>query len=342
MVYKPHFVMLILASALCTAGCSSQTDSPKSVESISVIEGDDTRVSLADVIAPMTSEEVDRAVRTIDRDVYVPDDDILSKVSAQSEEQAEQDDGLFEADVIIRIGKRRPDKRQDLYGNDNEEQSDGGEMGREFDEGVDHAIGLVGDFGIDVSKYNKDINWQQVKDAGISYAIIRCGYRGYTSGSLVIDPYWERNLQGAKAAGVDVGVYFFSQAITPEEAVEEASLVNALVKDTGIEYPVFIDVEGSGGRADLLTKDARTVVITAFLNTIKACGYDAGVYANKRWFESKIDTAMLPENTYIWLAQYNRSEPTYQGNFHMWQYSSKGTVPGVSGFVDVNQSFIRR
>ena len=106
--------------------------------------------------------------------------------------------------------------------------------------------------GIDVSKWNKEIDWEKVKDAGVEFVIIRCGYRGSSTGSLVIDPYFEKNIKGAEAAGLDVGIYFFTQAINEVEAVEEASMVLSLIKNYYITYPVFIDTEGAGGSSALL------------------------------------------------------------------------------------------
>lgn len=209
----------------------------------------------------------------------------------------------------------------------------------EVDAGVEHAIGQVGTLGIDVSKWNKEIDWQQVKDAGVDYAILRLGYRGSSSGALVEDPYFSQNFINARMHQVKTGVYFFTQALTEAEAIEEASMVVEVLAHSPIEYPVFLDVEGSGGRADGLDATQRTANIKAFCETIENAGYKAGVYANKNWFTNKINTAELQDYT-IWLAQYNVSEPDYEGSYHMWQYSSKGSIPGITGFVDMNQSYI--
>lgn len=211
----------------------------------------------------------------------------------------------------------------------------------EVDEGITSAIGKVGDFGIDVSKWNREIDWTRVKEAGVSYAVIRLGYRGSASGALVEDPYFTANLYGAKENGIQTGVYFFTQALTEAEAVEEASMVVQLLNGEKLEYPVFLDVEGSGKRADVLDRDTRTANILAFLKTIENAGYDAGVYANKNWLTNKINAEALSGYT-IWLAQYNVTEPDYNGNYHMWQYSSRGSIDGIEGNVDVNQSFLKK
>lgn len=216
------------------------------------------------------------------------------------------------------------------------------EYGIEIDEGIEHSIGKVGIWGIDVSKYNKEIDWKQVKDAGVDYAIIRCGYRGASTGKLVLDPFWESNFNGAKAAGVKIGVYFFTQAVTEDEAREEANLALALTAGSKLDYPIFIDVEGYPGRASGLDAGARTNIVNAFIRTIQENGVEAGVYANKNWFTNHMYPDMFPDKTVKWLAQYNVTEPSYKGTYHMWQYSSKGNVPGIIGNVDVNQSYLDR
>lgn len=195
-----------------------------------------------------------------------------------------------------------------------------------------------GTFGIDVSKWNGNIDWNSVKASGASYAIIRCGYRGSSTGALITDPKFAANISGANAAGLKVGVYFFTQAVNEKEAVEEASMVLDLVKKYKISYPIFLDVESSGGRADGIDKATRTAVCRAFCATIQNSGYTAGVYANKTWLNNRIDAGALSSYK-IWLAQY-AAAPTYNGRYNLWQYSSKGSVPGIKGNVDLNLSYL--
>lgn len=195
-----------------------------------------------------------------------------------------------------------------------------------------------GVMGIDVSKWNGSIDWKAVKNSGVSYVIIRCGYRGSSAGALIEDPKFKANIKGATDAGLKVGVYFFSQAVDEVEAVEEASMVLSLIKNYKISYPVYLDVEASGGRADGISKETRTAVIRAFCETIQNSGYTAGVYANKSWLTTKIDTSQLSRYK-IWLAQY-ASKPTYKGRYDMWQYTSKGRINGISGDVDLNLSYL--
>lgn len=193
----------------------------------------------------------------------------------------------------------------------------------------------AGTKGIDVSKHNGNIDWNAVKASGIDFVIIRCGYRGSSSGALIVDPMYSTNINGAKAAGLNVGVYFFSQAVNEAEAVEEASMVLDLISPYSLQYPVYIDVEKSNGRGDAISPDERTAVTRAFLSTIQNAGYTGGVYSNKLWFENRINTGSLLDYR-IWLAQYV-DIPTYTATrYDMWQYTSKGQVAGIGGNVDMN------
>ena len=196
-----------------------------------------------------------------------------------------------------------------------------------------------GTLGIDVSKWNGNIDWTAVKNSGVSYVIIRCGYRGSSEGALIKDSKFEANIKGAINAGLKVGVYFFSQAVDKNEAVEEASMVLESVKNYKISYPIFLDVEPSGGRADSISVETRTEVCKAFCETIQSYGYTAGIYANKTWFTEKINTGELSGKYKIWLAQY-AAEPTYTGRYDMWQYKATGKINGISGDVDMNLSYL--
>ena len=206
-----------------------------------------------------------------------------------------------------------------------------------------------GTLGVDVSVYQGNINWTKAKAAGIDFAIIRLGFRGWGSnGSLNIDTKFHANLAGAKAAGIKVGVYFFSQAKTPVEAVEEASLCIKELGGQHLDLPIFIDTEtaaGGQGRADNLSVAERTAVCVAFCNTIQNSGYKAGVYSNKYFYTSKLNTSQLLSYT-IWLAEWpadytKESKPTYSGRYDIWQFSERGngaTYGMGSQYVDMNYS----
>ncbi len=226
-------------------------------------------------------------------------------------------------------------EKEDKAVNSAEEDADGTEnMELQFDKGS-------AKLGIDASKWNQEINWEAVKDAGVEFAIIRCGYRGATTGALVIDPRYEENIEGAISAGIPVGVYFFTQALDEVEAVEEASMVIRLIENYDVDYPVFLDSESAGGRgrADGLDSDERTRAHRAFLQTIEAAGYETGVYASRNWLGDRLDMSRLSDYR-IWLAEY-ADAPTYDAYYyHMWQYTSKGTVDGISTNVDLNLCYM--
>ncbi len=195
-----------------------------------------------------------------------------------------------------------------------------------------------GVLGIDVSKWNGSINWSKVKEAGVSFVIIRIGYRGSTKGGLIDDSAFKANIEGASNAGLKVGVYWVTQAVNEVEAIEEASAVLSRISGYRVSYPVFLDVESSGGRGDAIDKATRTVVCKTFCQTIQNSGYTAGIYANKNWMTNYIDASQLTGYK-IWVAQYYK-ECTYKGSYSMWQYSDSGSINGISGKVDLNLSYL--
>ncbi len=200
--------------------------------------------------------------------------------------------------------------------------------------------GITGIKGIDVSKYQGDIDWNKVKADGVEYALLRLGFRGYGSGEIVIDDYFYSNVKGALAAGVKVGVYFYSQAITTEEAVEEAEYVINAINNYDIEYPVIFDVEevyNADGRADSLTKEERTEITIAFCEAIEKAGYKPMIYANIIGYLAQLDLSKLTMYD-KWFAQYYQT-PFFPYDFQIWQYTESGTVDGIDGSVDLNICF---
>ncbi len=210
--------------------------------------------------------------------------------------------------------------------------------GVQYTFGADGALAnSSGSRGIDVSKWQGNINWAAVKASGVDFAIIRLGYRGSQTGVLVEDPTFRKNIQGATAAGLRVGVYFFTQAVTEAEAVEEASMCLQLCSGYNLAFPIFIDTE-DGARAQGLDRGTRTAICNAFCQTIANGGRRAGVYASTYWFNNMLNAGSLGGYT-IWVAQY-AAACQYGGKYHMWQYSSKGTVSGVNGACDMNISYM--
>ncbi|MCR5416372.1 MAG: glycoside hydrolase family 25 protein [Pseudobutyrivibrio sp.] len=194
---------------------------------------------------------------------------------------------------------------------------------------------VVSHFGIDVSSHQGDIDWQSVADSGVEFAIIRAVYRGYGTGKIVVDEKCIQNIEGAQAAGIKVGVYVFSQAITQAEVLEEASTVKTLLEGYTLDLPVVFDVEkvtDKSGRMNQLTVDERTNVTKAFLEDMEASGYDTMIYHNTEMGAMLLDLSQLTEYK-KWFAGYNK-EFYWPYEFDVWQYSESGKVSGIDGNVD--------
>ena len=195
--------------------------------------------------------------------------------------------------------------------------------------------------GVDVSRYQDYIDFDSLKSDEVDYVMIRVGARGYSTGQITLDENFHDNVTRAKEAGLDVGVYFFSQAITEEEAVEEANFVLDNIKDYEIDYPVAFrmeNVSNDKARIDELGKNDKTLMARTFLNTVKDAGYVPMVYGTKEWLIKDVDLSKLSEYD-IWLSQ-NSDIPDYPYRFSMWQYSNKGGIAGIPGNADLNISFI--
>lgn len=186
--------------------------------------------------------------------------------------------------------------------------------------------------GIDVSEYQSEINWEQVKAAGKSFAILRCGYGRYADQK---DKRFEQNYRNAKQAGVAVGAYLFSYAVTVQQAKEEAQNCLNLIKGKQFEYPIIYDVETPAQQR--LGKKALSEIVTAFCSVLEANGYYVGVYANLNFLQNYL-TEEIPKKYDIWLAQW-AAKPTWNGPFGMWQYSATGKVGGINGSVDLDVAY---
>ena len=197
-------------------------------------------------------------------------------------------------------------------------------------------------FGIDVSKYQSNIDFEKAKKAGVEFVIIRIGYRGYGSGTLVLDPMFEQHFTNARNAGLKVGVYFFSQAVNENEAREEAQGCWYVLNSRKLDYPIFFDTEASGasngsGRADGLGMEDRTKCAIAFCEEVKAQGYKPGVYASTLWYRKRVNLNSLKKYT-IWNAHYGvASSPI---DCALWQGTCTARLPGYKGDMDVNISYI--
>lgn len=192
--------------------------------------------------------------------------------------------------------------------------------------------------GIDVSYYQKAIDWQQVAAAGIDFVIVRLGCRGYETGNLIVDQRVQEYLQGAREAGLRIGAYFYSQAINPEEAAEEARFAMEILDGFQLDMPIAYDWEYVSDTARTANMDGRTLMdcTIAFCDTVRAGGYEPLVYFNPHMSEVYLDLAALQEKGYpFWLAHYTDAM-TFPYRVEMWQYSYTGQVPGITGNVDLN------
>lgn len=195
-------------------------------------------------------------------------------------------------------------------------------------------------YGVDVSKWQADIDWDKVRDAGIEYAILRVGYRSVSSGEIYLDEWFKENIKEAHRVGLDVGVYFYTQALDKKEATAEAKFVVEQLKpySSYITLPVYYDIEAyAGSRLDNsnLTKEQKTANTEAFCTTVEKAGYKAGVYSNKNYLIDCLYIEKLAKKYEVWLAHYI-NETNYEGEYTIWQYTSSGKVNGIQGNVDMN------
>lgn len=191
--------------------------------------------------------------------------------------------------------------------------------------------------GIDVSSYQGEIDWEQVAASGIRFAMVRAGLRGYTKGGLMVDAMFERNVRGARAAGLDVGVYFFSQAVDAAEAEEEAEFLLTLIRDKDVTYPVVFDwerINDAAARTNGVTSEEVTGCAAAFCEAVAAAGYAPMIYFNmdQGYLAYKLDR--LTDYAF-WLAEYQQS-PGFYYRCDFWQYTHQGSVPGIEGYVDLD------
>ena len=202
-------------------------------------------------------------------------------------------------------------------------------------------------FGADFSKHQGTIDWASVKQSGVEFVILRAAVRGYgSSGNLVTDSQIAANIKGALSQNIDVGIYVFSQAVTTEEAVEEAERALDIIKGYDIKLPIYFDSEYSGapnrtGRADGLTKAERTSLAIAYCETVRNAGYKPGVYASKSFFYNNLGYAAFQSRGYeIWLAHYISSVTDFKYPYNIWQYTSKGSIGGVqSEYADLDIAY---
>lgn len=192
---------------------------------------------------------------------------------------------------------------------------------------------------IDISYYNKVVSWEEVKKR-VDGVIIRMGYTGYSSGKCVLDKKWREYSTAALAAGIPRGAYFFPQSINKEEAQREADFIYNELKDVSLPLGIWLDseiadVKTKNGRADHLSKATRTEMLKIIIDRLKSYGLTCGVYASSGWLDNNLNMKML-SGVPVWAAQWS-NKLTYKGSVMLWQYSDNGTIPGISGRVDLDR-----
>lgn len=197
--------------------------------------------------------------------------------------------------------------------------------------------GFLSMVGVDVSKWNGDIDWYLLREQGVEFAIIRVGYRGYETGDIVLDEKFYEYMDGATAAGMRIGVYFYSQAIDEEEAIEEAMFVINHIAGYYITLPVYFDTEDvrlGESRTDVMATANYTLNALAFCQAVEAQGYRAGIYASQDWIRRNLELNRLADYE-IWYASYGLT-PGKEYGFDMWQYSDLGDLYGCDTYLDMN------
>ena len=196
-------------------------------------------------------------------------------------------------------------------------------------------------FGVDISSKQGIVDFEKLKKAGVDFVMIKVGGRGYSSGNIVLDSSYKDYMNGAKNAGLGIGVYFYSQAVDKDEVCEEAETLLELIKDYPVKYPVVFDmesVEGDMARTDALDVSTRTELARIFLKTIKAEGYTPMLYGDQEWLVTQLDLEKLQDYD-VWLSQ-EADTPDYPYEYTMWQYNKSGTVSGISGTAGLNISLV--
>lgn len=199
----------------------------------------------------------------------------------------------------------------------------------------------ISHMGVHINKSSGNVNFKKLKEAGVEYVILRLGLRGYQNGAISIDERYEEYLAQAKEAGLEIGLSFYSQAITPDEAVEEANILLSYIGENRISYPIVFDMQtisNDTSRTENLSKISVTQIATAFCDTIKNAGYSPMIYGNKYWLLRRMDLTKLADYD-IWLSQ-EEDTPDYPYKFAMWEYTKNGKIDGIEGEASLSISFI--
>ena len=201
----------------------------------------------------------------------------------------------------------------------------------------------ISHLGCDLSYHNGNVDWEELKASGCEFVMLRCGYRGYTEGGLLKDEKFDEYIKGAESVGLNVGVYFFTQSVNEEEAIEEADYVMKLIEDYDITYPIAYDTEyvndpAARTNTEDISDDLRSKMCIAFCERVKEFGYYPVIYASENWMRRNMNLKLLTDYEF-WAPQY-LDENDFLFDFSIWQYTESGSIPGVKGDVDLDISMV--
>ena len=331
--YKILIVFFIVAitAGICTATYINKSDNyeENSVATVNTeIEEDDVEEIIEQVIeVPKEPEEIET----------VSDENKKEKEDDKKEDKEKVEKTVKYKDKEIKVPKATVAPANSAE--DSQKQKSGGEA-ISAEKAVDLYENQGQSVGIDVSAHQGNINWKAVADSGIEFSMIRCGFRGQTAGQIYQDACFKKNVSGAVSNGVKVGIYFYSTAVNEEEAVQEAAWVVSVIQSYRITYPVAYDFEDFGRyRCSGVSGAQATANSVAFLNYVRSAGYTPIMYANKSDISSRFQSGSLSGYKF-WLAHYT-AQTNYTGRYQMWQYTSKGSVPGIAGNVDMDIAYFR-
>ncbi len=201
----------------------------------------------------------------------------------------------------------------------------------------------VSTYGVDISKDQGYVDFNKVKKSGVGFVMLRVGARGYQTGQITLDDYFSDNLKRATDAGLNVGVYFLSQAVTEDEAIEEANTVIEAIGEYKLSFPIAFVMQyakGDTARTEAVSKNDKTAIARAFLNTVKEKGFIPLLYGTKAWLIKNIDLSKMISIYDTWLSQPDENMPDYPYRFTMWRYSTEGSVDGIVGSVNMDVCFV--
>ena len=195
--------------------------------------------------------------------------------------------------------------------------------------------------GVDISCFNRSVDWNALREQGVDFVILRIGGRGWGSGHIYLDKLFHEYFDAARSAGLRIGVYFYSTAVNAHEAVEEAEFIVSALRGAQLELPVYLDTEYSGnypnGRADRLSAAERMDILSAFSAKVRQHGYESGIYSGVYYIEHELDASRLGAHS-LWIANYTRNNalPSVDYHYDIWQYTESGRIRGIYGMVDIN------